>query len=230
MPTPPPGRDKRPSRPVMSGFQRVLATLMPKEEDFFVLFQQISDRALEAAEVLQSVCADFSRVEYSVQKINEVEHQSDDVVHEIVDRLNSTFVTPLLLDREDIYRLAERIDDVTDHIKGVVDRFKTYDIHEAPSHCVKMASLLLQAATLLRDNMYALHTLRPGVNPYCANINELENQGDVVLKEALGALFRETTDARDIIKWKDIYEMMEEALDHCEDAANLVEAVVVKNA
>jgi uncharacterized protein Yka (UPF0111/DUF47 family) len=78
--------------------------------------------------------------------------------------------------------------------------------------------------------MYGLESLKPGCNPFCASINDLENQGDALLKEALGALFRESADARDFIKWKDIYEMMEEGLDQCEDAANLVEAVVVKNA
>jgi uncharacterized protein Yka (UPF0111/DUF47 family) len=219
-----------PRRRPLSGFQRILSAFMPKEEDFFVLFQHLSDHALEAIETLKGVTDDFSRLPYAVTKIDEIEHASDEVVHGIVDRLNTTFVTPLLLDREDIYRLAERLDDVTDHTKGVIDRFRTYDIQQVTPHCQKMADLLLQSGCLLRDNMHNLHSLQPGNNPYCATINELENQGDAVLKEALGALFREAEDARDIIKWKDIYEMMEEALDMCEDAANLVEAVVVKNA
>ncbi|MHB8994841.1 MAG: DUF47 domain-containing protein [Armatimonadota bacterium] len=203
---------------------------MPKEEDFFVLFQQMSDYAVEAAAALQELTDDFSRLDWAIKKLDEVEHASDDIVHEIVARLNTTFVTPLMMDREDIYRLAERVDDITDHLKGVVDRFKTYDIKEPTPLCRRMAGLLYQAASLLRDNMYALESLKPGCNPFCASINELENQGDALLKEALGALFRESADARDIIKWKDIYEMMEEGLDQCEDAANLVEAVVVKNA
>ncbi len=219
-----------PKRRPLSGFQRVLGAFMPKEEDFFELFQQLSDYALEAATVLKEVTDDYSRMSYALTKIDEVEHASDEVVHGIVERLNTTFVTPVMLDREDIYRLAERLDDVADHIKGVIDRFRTYDIQQPTPHCQQIADLLLQAATVLRDNMHALHTLQPGSSHYCATINELENRGDALLKEALGALFRETADARDIIKWKDIYEMMEEALDMCEDAANLVESVVVKNA
>jgi uncharacterized protein Yka (UPF0111/DUF47 family) len=214
----------------LSGFQRVLGAFMPKEEDFFGLFQQLSDYALEAATILQEVAGDYQRMPYAITKIDEVEHASDEVVHSIVERLNTTFVTPMLLDREDIYRLAERMDDVADHIKGVIDRFRTYDIQRVTPHCQQIADLLLQAATVLRDNLHALPNLKPGCSHYCATINELENRGDALLKEALGALFRETPDARDIIKWKDIYEMMEEALDMCEDAANLVESVVVKNA
>jgi uncharacterized protein Yka (UPF0111/DUF47 family) len=215
---------------MLSGFQRILSALMPKEEDFFVLFQQMSDTTLEATEVLSGLTDDFSRLDYAVGKIDELEHKGDTHVHEMVRRLNSTFVTPLIMDREDILHLAELIDDVTDHIKAVIDRFRIYDITAATPYSQRMAGLLLQAAQCLRDNMYALEGLRPGTNPYCALINDFENQGDVVLKEALGSLFREEADARNIIKWKDIYETMEEALDDCEDAANLVETMVVKNA
>lgn len=222
-------RDKGRRRP-MSGFQKVLSAFMPKEEDFFLLFQQLARYAVEASQVLHEVSADFGRLQWAVSRIDEIEHQSDEVVHEIVNRLNTTFVTPLLMDREDIYRLGEYIDDITDHIKGVIDRFRTYGVTEPTSYCQRIAGLLHQATSLLRDNMDALEGLQPGCNPYCASINDLENQGDALHKEALGALFRETEDARDIIKWKDIYEMMEEALDQCEDAANLVESVVVKNA
>jgi uncharacterized protein len=220
----------RPPKRPLAGFQKVLAAFMPKEEDFFALFQAMSDHAVTAAEALLELTEDFSRLDWAVKKLDEVEHASDDIVHVIVERLNTTFITPLMMDREDIYRLAERIDDITDHLKGVVDRFRTYDIVEPTPYCRRMSALLLQATSLLRDNMYGLESLKPGCNPFCASINDLENQGDALLKEALGALFRESEDARDIIKWKDIYEMMEEGLDQCEDAANLVEAVVVKNA
>jgi uncharacterized protein len=219
-----------PKRRPLSGFQRVLGAFMPKEEDFFILFQQLSDLGLAAVETLKLVTDDFSKLQYAITKVDELEHEGDEIVHEITRRLNTTFVTPLMLDREDIYRLAERLDDITDHVKGVIDRFRTYDVTEITPHCQRVSELLVQAARLLRDNMHGLSSLQPGHNPYCAGINDLENQGDALLKEALGALFRETPDARDIIKWKDIYEMMEEALDMCEDAANLVESVVVKNA
>jgi len=217
-------------RHALSGFQRVLATIMPREEDFFILFQQMSDSTLEATQVLRDLTEDISRLDYAVGKVDELEHRGDNLVHEIVDRLNSTFVTPLLMDREDILHLAEFIDNVTDHVKAVVDRFRVYEIQEATPAARRLAGLLTQAAQLLRDNMHALESLQPGENPYCARINELENQGDALLKEALGTMFREETDARNIIKWKDLYEMMEEALDDCEDAANLVETLVVKNA
>jgi uncharacterized protein len=217
-------------RPILSGFQRVLSALMPKEEDFFGLFQQMSDNALEATQVLLALTEDFSRLEYAVTKIEELEHKGDNAVHEVMRRLNTTFVTPLLMDREDILHLSEYLDDITDHIKAIIDRFRVYEVTEATSYSQRIAALLLQAAQCLRDNLYALEGLRPGSNPYCAIINDLENQGDAVLREALGSLFREEPDARNIIKWKDIYEMMEESLDNCEDAANLVETLVVKNA
>jgi len=103
-----------PKRRPLSGFQRVLGAFMPREEDFFVLFQQLSDIALSAVETLRLVANDYSKLDYAITKVDELEHEGDELVHEIVPRLNTTFVTPTLLDREGIYRLAERLDDITD--------------------------------------------------------------------------------------------------------------------
>ncbi|MGE5531794.1 MAG: DUF47 domain-containing protein, partial [Bacteroidota bacterium] len=97
----------RPPKRPLAGFQKVLASFMPKEEDFFVLFQEMSDFAVEAASALQELTDDFSRLDWAIKKLDDVEHASDDIVHTIVARLNTTFVTPLMMDREDIYRLAE---------------------------------------------------------------------------------------------------------------------------
>jgi len=178
---------------VLHRIQRVMRAFLPEEQDFFVLFASAADKAVEAAECLDKLVNDYGRLALAVEQIDDIEHEADEIVHETVRKLNITFVTPILFDREDIYRLAECLDDIPDMIKGTIDT-----------------------------------RIRPGDTQYCRQINTLENQGDVALKSALGDLFDQQPDAREIIKWKEIYEF--EAMDRCEDAANLIEAVVTKNA
>jgi predicted phosphate transport protein (TIGR00153 family) len=207
-----------------------MRAFLPQEEDFFYLFRLAGDKAVEAAECLHSLMNNYQRLDGAVEDIDKIEHQADEIVHEVVHKLNTTFVTPALFDREDIYRLAECLDDVIDMIKGTVDRFRSFKIAQPTDHAVAMSELLLNAARLLQENIGELDFMQPGDNRCCRQINTLENEADAALKRALGELFDQEEDAREIIKWKEIYEFIEEAIDRCEDAANLIEAVITKNA
>ncbi len=217
-------------RTVLSRLQRVMRAFLPQEEDFFDLFRLASDKGVEAGECLHNLMNNYKRLEVAVEDIDKIEHQADEIVHEVVRKLNTTFVTPALFDREDIYRLAECLDDITDMIKGTIDRFKSFRIAAPTDHARDMSELLLRATQALHENICELPRMQPGDIRYCREINTLENEGDAALKKALGELFEYEEDAREIIKWKEVYEFIEEALDRCEDAANLIEAVITKNA
>ncbi len=217
-------------RTVLSRLQRVMRAFLPQEEDFFGLFLLASDKAVEAARCLHNLMNNYKRLEVAVEDIDKIEHEADEIVHEVVRKLNTTFVTPALFDREDIYRLVECLDDITDMIKGTIDRFQSFRIVAPTEHVQDMSELLLSATQALHENIRELPRMQPGDNRYCRQINTLENEGDVALKKALGELFEYEEDAREIIKWKEIYEFIEEAMDRCEDAANLIEQVITKNA
>jgi len=220
-----PGRNR-----FLEGLQRVMRAFAPSEENFFELFEQISDHVVEAAECLHDVMGRYERLPLAVEKIDDIEHAADNVVHEAVRRLNTTFVTPALFDREDIYRIVERLDDIVDQTKGAIDRLSIFNIAEPTDRCRELADLLLEAAKALQANMHNIADIQPQQDEYVAEINTLENQADVVHRAALSELFEYEGDPRHIMKWLLIYQFVEGAIDGCEEAANLVEAVVVKNA
>ncbi len=220
-----PGRNR-----FLDGLQRVMRSFAPSEENFFVLFEELSDKAVAAAECLDDVMENFHRLELAVEKIGDIEHEADEIVHEVTRRLNTTFVTPALFDREDIFRVAERLDDIIDQTKGAIDRLSIFNIDEPIDRCKEMAKIFVQAATCLQTNMHNLAGLKPTDNEYVARINTLENAADVVHRSAVTELFEYEGDPRHIMKWLLIYGFVEEAIDSCEAAVNLVETVVVKNA
>jgi len=218
------------ANPVLERIQRVMRAFMPQEEDFFVLFGEAADYARQAADCLHSLMGNYKRLDVAVEDIANIEHAADRVVHSVLHRLNSTFVTPVLFDREDLYRIAERMDDIPDLVKGAIDRMQTYQIEKPTKECVRQADMLQRAVGVLSDTMHRLHTLRPGSGEYCAHINTIENEADLLLKKTLGDLFNSGEGAKYVLKWKDIYEVLEQAIDTCEVVANLVEAVIIKNA
>lgn len=214
----------------ISRVQSVMQGLLPREHDFFALFHQLADQSVEAATCLTKLVADFSRLELSVQQIDEIEHKADGIVHEIVRKLNATFVTPVLLDREDIYRIAEKLDDTVDMIKGTIDRCRIFKLREADDHMREMANLVQRATQVLHDTIRELEGIRLEDTEFCAVVNALENEGDAGLKRSLAELFDGRYEALEVLKRKEIYEFLEDTLDGCEDVANLLETVIVKNA
>ncbi len=214
----------------LDGLQRVMRAFAPSEENFFELFEDISDCAVEAAECLQDCVNNFAGLPLAVEQMSRIEHKADEVVHETVHRLNSTFVTPALFDREDIYRIIDHMDDIVDQTKGAIDRMQLYHVGQPTDRCKELVALLSEAAKALQANMHHLSSINPTDSAFVARINTIENQADVVHRAAMSELFESDEDARHILKWLQIYQFVEGAIDGCEDAANLVSAVVVKNA
>jgi predicted phosphate transport protein (TIGR00153 family) len=163
------------------------------------------------------------------KRIHDVEHEGDELVHRLMERLNKSFITPL--DREDIYELTSRLDDVLDYVDAVAKRLVTFKVSVPTHHAIELGRIIVRGAeetaagiALLRDLSQADAIIRQ-----CAKINQLENDADQVMRDALNELFNGgTKDPMEVIKWKDLYEHLEVATDKCEDVANIIEAVLVK--
>lgn len=202
--------------------------LLPKEDKYFELFNQLAAHLTECAERQQKLFSDFEkRVEYADQ-IKQLEHVCDDLTHEIVKKLNQTFITPI--DREDIHALATGLDDVVDSIDYTARRIVLYRVEQATEHTRKMSDVLVRLATKLEDAVKALEKDGERVLRHCVEIHTLENEGDTYHHEAVGRLFAEEKDPIVILKMKEIYEKMERTIDKCEDVSNILEAIVLKNA
>ena len=157
----------------------------------------------------------------------EVEHQGDQVTHEIIKKLNTTFITPI--DREDIHDLASRLDDVLDYIEAAAERLVVYRIKEPTSACRAMAEVIVNTTHAMDRTIKCLRTMDPGFHEHTVEVNRLENTADVLLRDSLAAMFDEASDPIEVIKWKEIYETMEIVTDRCEDVANVLEGVMVKH-
>jgi len=202
--------------------------LLPKEEKYFDLFNRVAEQLTTSAQLQQKLFADFdNRVEYANQ-IKQIEHICDDLTHDIVKRLNQTFITPI--DREDIHALATGLDDVVDAIEYTARRVVLYHLEEASEHARKMSDVLVRLALKLEDAVKSLEDDGQRVLQDCAAIHTLESEGDTYHHEAVDKLFTEEKDPIAILKTKEIYEKMERAIDKCEDVANILEAIVLKNA
>jgi uncharacterized protein len=202
--------------------------LIPKEVRFFDYFEQQSEHILRAADLLKQLTYDFRDARAKAFAIKEVEHQGDLVTHEIVKRLNTTFITPL--DREDIHDLATRLDDVLDYIEAAAERLVVYRIKEPTSACRAMADVIVATAAATDRTIRCLRTMDPGFHEHAVEVNRLENSADNLLRDSLAALFDEQGDPIEVIKWKEIYETMEIVTDRCEDVANVIEGIILKMA
>ena len=203
--------------------------LFPREIDFFEIFDRASLNLTKAASLLVALMENFDNLEVRAKEIYEVEQDGDILTHDIMKKLNKTFITPI--DREDLYALASRLDDVLDLIWGAVDRLAVFKIRETTKEAISMSKSLLTTTEAMHK---AIHKLKEKnyshVQEYCIEINRLENRVDRDFRDALGKLFDEIKDPILIIKWKEIYEHLEDATDRCEDVANVLEAIVLKYA
>ncbi len=189
--------------------------LIPREVRFFDYFDEQAQHIIKAAQLLYELVHDFHDARAKAHAIKEVEHQGDIVTHEIVKRLNTTFITPI--DREDIHDLATRLDDVLDYIEAAAERLVVYRIKEPTSGCRAMAKVIVD-------------TVDPAFHEHTVEVNRLENVADNLLRDSLAALFEEGGDPIEVIKWKEIYETMEIVTDRCEDVANVIEGIILKMA
>lgn len=201
----------------------------PKEIDFFELFDRAISNLTKATALLVSLMENFDDLPARAKAIHEAEQEGDMLTHDIMRKLNKTFLTPI--DREDIHSLASRIDDVLDLIWGGVDRLMVFKIDKPIDASINLArdlhvmtEVMQKAIKELRLKNYA------HVQEHCIEINRLENRIDRIFRDALGKLFDDFTDPLIIIKWKEIYEHLENASDRCEDVANILEGIVLKHA
>ena len=201
--------------------------LIPRNEDFFIQFTALADQLRQGSDLLEQMLAHEPVLWDKVDEIKEVEHKCDHLTHQIIQRLNSTFVTPI--DREDIHALAKSLDDVMDAIDASARFVRLYKITTLRFGARELARVISLSVDEVRRAVEALER-RSGVAARAVEINRLENEADRLHEEALKRLFDEERDPVLIIKWKEILDVLEEATDCCEDVANLLEGVVVKNA
>lgn len=200
--------------------------LTPQKRGFFDLFTQASANARDLAHVLVELLQDWPENREKLRDIRELEHEGDRLTHEVINLLNRTFVTPF--DRDDMYRLASVIDDVCDHIDEAADNIDAYEVRQVPQKAHQQAEVIHRAASRLHEAVERLDGFKDSSRQLAA-LRELEDEGDRLSREAIAELFRSGADPLMIIRWKDIHEQLEEAVDACENAADVLEAILVKN-
>jgi predicted phosphate transport protein (TIGR00153 family) len=205
-------------------------SLIPKEMVFFDLFEEAAKNAHQGALALADLLDDFRNVAEKVKKIKDIEHAGDKITHTTIEKLNQTFITPL--DREDIHRLISRIDDILDMIDTAVNRMYLYKIDKPTDDAKALARVLVKATGIIITLLPKMRHLKlsSSLLQDCIEIHTQENEGDRIEQHALASLFENGHDPIYIIKWKDIYEELEAATDRCEDVANVIEGIVLKNA
>jgi uncharacterized protein len=202
--------------------------LLPRQEEFFDLFAQVAERNKEAAKHLRALFeAPPERRTPYVEAIKRLEHEADQVTHEVVNRLDRTFITPL--DREDIHKLASDLDDVMDAMDGAARRSQIFRLGVAPSGIRQLTEVIERMVAVLAEGVARLKK-GDDVMRYCVEAKKLEEEGDAIYQASLGELFEKERDALEIIKWKEIYDKLEGTLDQSEDVANVLESITLKHA
>ena len=204
-----------------------MVRFLPKEEKFFEMLKESAHCVLKGAEALKDLVENYTDVEKKFKEIKEIEHQGDKIFHQIVESLNKTFVTPL--DREDILQLASELDDVLDAIEGISSRLLNFKIEKPTPECIQLVNIIYKAAVEIEKAIADLKHFK-NLHPFCVEINSLENEADQISQTMIGILLDAETDWRKAIKWKEIYGRLDTAADHCENIANVIETIVVKNA
>jgi len=206
-----------------------MVRIIPREAKFFEMFAEMSENMTEAARLLTEVLNSTNgpEIDAGVRKIKEYEHRGDEMTHAVMRKLNQTFITPF--DREDIHKLASSLDDVLDFINAAAVRMSLYKIENPPPAAGKLAALIVLQSEELTKAVRLLEK-QNHVMEHCVEINNLEDQADQICREAIAHLFEHEKDPITLIKFKELYEVLETATDKAEDAANVLEAVVLKSA
>jgi predicted phosphate transport protein (TIGR00153 family) len=202
---------------------------LPKKTDFLRLFDSASANIVRGTQLFRDILDDPTDLKTKVERLKEVEHEGDRLTHEALAKLNATFITPF--DREDIHSLASRLDDILDATDAAAQRLLLYKIETIPPFLKALARLLVASAEQVHKAVVVLHDGKrySEAMTACVEINRLENEADVLHREALGDLFAHATDAIEVIKLKDLYAFLEDATDRCEDAANSIETIILKS-
>jgi uncharacterized protein len=201
--------------------------LIPREESFYDLFVQQATHLVTGSELLQDLVQNFDDVPAKARRMHDIEHEADEATHEVMRRLNTTFVTPL--DREDIHELASSLDDVMDHMDAAADLLVLHKIEKPLPEMLSQADLLARAAETTVEAMKILPKF-DRLEEYWVEINRLENEGDRIYRQGIADLFGGDFKAMDVLKWKDIIDELEAAMDEFEDVANTLEGIALKQA
>lgn len=204
--------------------------LKKKEDVFYSLFINYAEKISIAGSEFLDLLENYDNVDEKVGKIKDLETECDMYAHDILNKLNSAFITPF--DREDIYSVTKQMDDIVDCLEEVSNRFIVFDVKSIRPEAIVMGKLIKQSITEIQKLFQCLPDLKKNnsVKTQIIEINRLENEGDAVYREALTKLFREDIDPKELIKWKHIYEQLENSLDSCENVANILEGVMMKYA
>jgi len=200
--------------------------LIPKDEGFFDLFDGLADRMVKSSTVLSELFNEPTRLDFFVGKIKELEHEADELTHEIMLRLDRSFVTPL--DREDIHSLATHLDNVVDLIDGTARRAAMFHVTDRREPAKQLAGVLVKASESIKE---AVHKVRQPTEVARIGrlLKQLEEEGDAIYTSAVGDLFKGSPDPLEVIKWKELYDNLEHAIDVCDDVLNVLESVSIKN-
>lgn len=201
-----------------------------KEEIFFDLFVETVDAACTAAQKLEDLMNNYCDVPLKIKEIEKIEHNCDQCLHNIFQQLNKSFITPI--DREDIHLIAKELDNITDAIESTAHRFQMLNVKTIREESKTLAKLIVQCTFELREVMVDLKNMRKSttLQQRIIEVNRIENEGDNIFRSVITQLFASESDPLEVIKWKEIYEYLENTLDACEDVANIAEGVIMKNA
>jgi predicted phosphate transport protein (TIGR00153 family) len=204
----------------------MLKKFLPKDKTFFNLTSELSDKILDGAKLLHEMFVKFDNFEYYSQKINDIERQCDAIVHKIVNELNETFVTPI--DREDLYELANNLDNIIDSMYVIANRIHLYKVKNPVEFGPKLSAIILKQTELLKEIVPNVTVSKESLEKIVA-IKQHEIEGDMVFRDALEKLFDTEKDAIELIKKKEILEVLEKAVDRCHKAGVTIEAIIIKN-
>ena len=207
-----------------------MVRLVPRETKFFDMFAEMTSNLMDGANVLKGLFQNYSDVPVAVQKIKDIEHKGDDMTHAVVIKLNQTFITPF--DREDIHYLASALDDIADYIFASAKKINFYKVNPNDPGIQKMADLIEQAAEQIKNAVLELRDMKNmrAITDALVKVNSIENQADDIFDLSIDRLFETEPDAKEVIKKREIYQVMEIVTDKCEDAGNVIESIIIKYA
>jgi predicted phosphate transport protein (TIGR00153 family) len=200
--------------------------LLPKNENFYEMFSEIAQRLSGSAVLLHRLFEDPANRSSYVSQIKRLEHEADYLTHDVILRIDKTFVTPF--DREDIHSLVSELDDVVDLIDGTARRAEIFNITTVCKPAVVLSEVIVRAAAAVEEAVRGMKDAKV-VKSNALELKRLEEEGDAIYHEAMGALFADTADPLEVIKWKELYDKLEDSLDQCEDVANVLESIALKN-
>ena len=204
--------------------------MIPKEEKFFDLFDELVNKIEEGGELFLDMVEHYEYSEPKIVKLKELENEADVITHKTYEKMHKTFLTPI--DREDIYHLVNKMDSILDMIEASAARMSLYKVKIPAKEIIEQAKILNKSIMKVKYIVHAMRNMKNAkmIIDSCVEINTLENEGDIIMRMTMTRLFEQEKDPIELIKWKEIFERIEEAIDVCEDVANIVEGIVLKHA